>query len=136
MKKGTQRNQHTRTRDDHATETTEDYVEAIAEITDNAGVCRGVDLARHFEVSNVTVNKTINRLQRDGYAVTKPYGPVSLTAKGRKLAAECRRRHKIVYQFLLALGVDEQTARVDSEGIEHHVSPSTLSLMENFASKR
>ena len=43
-----------------------------------------------------------------------------------------QRRHEIVYQFLLALGVSQRTASIDSEGIEHHVSDETLRLMENF----
>ena len=37
---------HRRTRRDHATETAEDYVEAIADIVDEHGSCRVVDLAR------------------------------------------------------------------------------------------
>ncbi|MCA9206274.1 MAG: hypothetical protein KDA59_24645, partial [Planctomycetales bacterium] len=43
-----------------------------------------------------------------------------------RLAAKCRERHDIVYRFLLAIGVDEPTAAIDAEGIEHHVSPATL----------
>ncbi len=54
-------NQHRRTRQDHATELAEDYVEAIAAIVDSQGQCRAVDLARQFEVSHVTVNRTIGR---------------------------------------------------------------------------
>ena len=133
MKHTSRKNRHSRTRDDHATETVEDYVEAIADVIEESGVCRGVDLARHFEVSSVTVNKTIARLQRDGYVDTEPYGPIRLTTKGKRLAQQCRGRHEIVYRFLLALGVDEATAAIDSEGIEHHVSPATLLLMQQFA---
>ena len=43
-----------------------------------------------------------------------------------------QKRHTIVYEFLLALGVDEQTAQIDSEGIEHHVSQQTLQAMEKW----
>jgi DtxR family manganese transport transcriptional regulator len=42
-------------------------------------------------------------------------------------------RHRIVYQFLLALGVDAGTAAIDAEGIEHHVSPRTLKRFQQFA---
>ena len=44
-------NPHQRTRRDHATETAEDYVEAIAEILSESGVCRANDLARRFTES-------------------------------------------------------------------------------------
>jgi DtxR family manganese transport transcriptional regulator len=126
------KNQHERTRVDHATEKAEDYVEAIAEVIEEQGVCRVKDLAEHFAVSHVTVNRTVSRLQRDGYVTTEPYSPVELTNKGTKLAKDSRHRHEIVFSFLVALGVSEETAATDTEGIEHHVSPETLALMEKY----
>ncbi|MCA9087166.1 MAG: manganese-binding transcriptional regulator MntR [Planctomycetaceae bacterium] len=130
------RNQHSRTRSDHSTEVAEDYVEAIAQRIQDHGVCRAMDLARQFAVSHVTVNRTVSRLQRDGLVTTTPYAPIELTAKGRKMADASAHRHDIVYRFLLALGVDEQTARVDSEGMEHHVSPETLQRMQQFIAEQ
>ena len=46
-------------RRDHASETAEDYVEAIASIIDGRGACRVADLARLMRVSHVTVVKTV-----------------------------------------------------------------------------
>ncbi|RMF39745.1 MAG: transcriptional regulator MntR [Planctomycetota bacterium] len=123
---------HERIRADHATEVAEDYVEAIDDVQREKGICRAVDLARRFGVSHVTVSRTIGRLTRDGYVETEPYGPIRLTTKGKRVATQARNRHDIVYQFLLALGVGEQTAAIDSEGIEHHVSRETLRAMERF----
>lgn len=96
------------------------------------GVCRAVDLVARFEVSHVTVNRTVGRLVRDGYAETEPYGPVTLTRKGKRLARMASERHDVVLRFLIALGVSEATAKVDSEGIEHHVSRETLQVMRDF----
>ncbi len=123
---------HERTRRDHATELTQDYVEAIAELQDRLGECRVRDLANRFAVSHVTVNRAVARMKRDGYVDTEPYAPVILTEKGRSLAEFSKRRHEVVYRFLLALGVSEKTASIDSEGIEHHVSDETLRVMERF----
>lgn len=117
---------HRRTRSDHAQETAEDYVEAIDGLQAEAGKCRVVDLARRFDVSHVTVTKVIARLKREGLVTSQPYGPLELTASGRQLAAKSRRRHEIVYEFLRTIGVSEQTAAIDTEGIEHHVSRQTL----------
>ena len=119
-------NPHQRTRKDHATETAEDYVEAIAEILAEQDVCRSSDLARRFAVSHVTVHRIVSRLQDDGLLTTEPYQPIRLTAKGRRMAKRSRERHELVYRFLLAIGVDPETAAKDTEGIEHHVSPKTL----------
>ena len=128
----TKQNRHSRTRNDHATELAEDYVEAIAAIIDTQGSCRAVDLKNQFQVSHVTVSRTIGRLQRDGFVVTEPYGPIELTDDGRKLARYSSRRHETVFQFLRAIGVSKSTAATDSEGIEHHVSPETLKAMQQF----
>lgn len=123
---------HQRTRKDHATETAEDYVEAIAEIIAEDASCRVVDLAKRFGVSHVTVSRIITRLQEEGLVQTEPYRPITLTAQGKQLAATSKHRHEIVYKLLLALGVDERTAAIDTEGIEHHVSPETLSKIQEF----
>ncbi len=136
MSKPSQRSlPHRRTRNDHASETAEDYVEAVAEIIEKKEVCRVADLARHFDVSHVTVSRIVSRLTAEELLISAPYQPVQLTAKGRKLAALAKRRHQIVYEFLLALGVDKKTAQIDSEGIEHHVSKTTLSAMKKFSNK-
>lgn len=127
---------HQRTRRDHASETAEDYVEAIADILDAKQVCRVADLTERFGVTHVTVSRIVKRLQTSGLLTTRPYYPIELTPKGRRLASESKMRHEIVYDFLIALGLDPQTAAVDSEGIEHHVSKKTLDLMRDFVANR
>lgn len=124
---------HQRTRSDHATELAEDYTEAVADIIDAKGNCRVTDLAERFGVSHVTVVKAVRRLVAEGLATTEPYKPVELTTKGKRLAARCRQRHDTVYRFLIAIGVDPKTAAADAEGIEHHVSPRTLSKLRHLA---
>ena len=124
-----------RTREDHASETAEDYVEAISDAQEVSGGCRGSDLAKLFGVSHVTVSKILTRLQSEGLIDTKPYGPVRLTRRGQSLAKKSRERHDTVLQFLLTLGVSRSTAEVDSEGIEHHVSEETLQAFRRFLKK-
>ena len=127
---------HQRTRRDHAAETAEDYVEAVAEIEASSGACRVKDLASRFAVSHVTVVRIVKRLESEGYLATVPYKPIELTAKGKRLAKDCKERHEIVYRFLLAIGVEERIAAIDSEGIEHHVSPQTLERLQEITRER
>ncbi len=129
----TSRARHDRTRRDHSSETAEDYVEAIDDVIAEEGACRVVDLTRRFGVSHVTVTRTVSRLVKEGLVRTEPYRPIELTPKGKRMAREARRRHEIVLRFLLAIGVDERTANLDAEGIEHHVSPATLRRFEEMA---
>lgn len=126
---------HRRTRDDHATESAEDYVEAIDDIIGAQGSCRVEDLRKHFSVSHVTVSRILSRLDRDGWVKKQAYQPVTLTAKGKRLAKKSRDRHQVVLEFLIRLGISRKTAEIDAEGMEHHVSEETLAVMKKFGTK-
>lgn len=121
-----------KTRSHHANETAEDYVEAVAEFIGEQGECRVLDLARHFNVSHVTVSRIVKRLQEEHLLNSQPYRPIELTAQGAKLARRVRERHAVVLNFLIAIGVDKRSAEIDSEGMEHHVGPKTLAAMKRF----
>ena len=125
-----------RTRRDHSTEITEDYVELVEHLITERGEARLVDMARHLGVSSVTVKQTIARLQREGYVEQEPYRSVFLTPKGRAIARRCRKRHETVLRFLTAIGVAPAQAQVDAEGMEHHISPATLARMRAFLASR
>jgi len=124
-----------RTRRDHQRELAEDYVELIDALIEEKGEARAVDLARCLGVSHVTVVRTLERLQRDGWITTEPYRAVFLTDAGRELAGRTRARHETVLRFLLAVGVPPTTALLDAEGIEHHVSPQTLEALRRLTEK-
>lgn len=113
-------------REAHQSETAEDYVEMIADLIAVEGEARVTDLSRHFGVSHVTVNKTIARLNKEGLVTNRPYRSLFLTEKGQEMADRCKKRHDVVYKFLRAIGVSEETAHLDAEGVEHHVSEETL----------
>jgi DtxR family manganese transport transcriptional regulator len=107
-------------------ELVEDYVELIADLLDEEGEVRQVDIAARMGVAQPTVARMLKRLADDGLIERMPYRGTFLTPVGRKLAEDTRERHHVVESFLLSLGIDAATARKDAEGIEHHVSPETL----------
>ena len=121
-----------RTREAHQSELAEDYVETILDLIAETGQARLLEIAERLGVTHPTVSKSLRRLQRDGLVEVLPYRAILLTKEGEKLASSCKKRHEIVLNFLLALGLDSQTAQNDAEGIEHHVSPKTLKAMEKF----
>ena len=122
----------TKVRNAHKTENTEDYLELIAELHNIKGEARIVDIASKLGIAQATANKTVQRLQSQGYVKREPYRSIFLTLKGQKIASESKKRHNIVYTFLLNLGIDVTTAAADAEGIEHHVSNKTLKKMYKF----
>ena len=119
-------------RNAHKTENTEDYLELISDLLHNNGEARIVDIANALDIAQATANKTIQRLQSQGYIKKEPYRSIFLTLKGQKVANKSKKRHNIVYKFLLNLGLAPKIAAADAEGIEHHVSEKTLKKMEKF----
>ena len=119
-------------RDAHKSENTEDYLEIIAELLNIKGEARIVDIASKLDIAQATANKTIKRLQNQGFVKKEPYRSIFLTLKGQQVASISKKRHIIVLTFLKNLGLDIKTAEADAEGIEHHVSDKTLKKMEQF----
>jgi len=121
-----------KTREDHLVEAAEDYTELIAELEVHYGEARICRVAEYLGVSHVTALRTVKRLQEEGYLDTSPHRPITLTAKGKKLAALARERHTLLVNFLFKLGVPLLQAEIDAEGIEHHVSKKTLQCIKKF----
>ena len=124
-----------RMREAHRTEMAEDYVELIADLIAANGEARLADLAVHVGVTGATAAKVVQRLQRAGLVQSRPYRSIFLTEQGETVAQVSRRRHKLVEDFLRALGVDDLTAEADAEGIEHHVSDETLAAFSRLTDR-
>jgi DtxR family manganese transport transcriptional regulator len=125
-KKANQAKPFIATRSHHGSELAEDYVEIIYDLIENTGEARVRDIATHFGVSHVTVIRSVDRLQKKGYVLTQQHQPITLTPKGKKLAKLCKERHQFLLHYLTSLGVPEEIAQVDVEGMEHHISPQTM----------
>lgn len=96
------------------------------------GEARVVDLAAQLGVSHATVIQTVKRLQRDGLVTSEPYRSIFLTDIGRGMAKEAKHRHEVTVALLKKLGVGDETAEADAEGMEHHVSMETLKAFKHF----
>ncbi len=125
-------NRFVRARKARRTEIAEDYVELIGDLIETTGEARAADIARSLGVKQATVSNVVARLIRDGLVTAQPYRSIFLTEKGKRLARMSRTRHAIVQNFLLAVGVAPDTAAIDAEGMEHHVSAETLAILERF----
>ncbi len=125
-----------RTRAALQTAVAEDYVELIADLIETTGEARAADIARRLGVTQASVAKMVARLHQGGLVTTQPYRAIFLTDEGRRIAVASKRRHEIVVAFLLDIGVGEDAARADAEGLEHHVSAETLAAFERVVRER
>ncbi|KEA52412.1 manganese transport regulator MntR [Mangrovibacter sp. MFB070] len=123
-------------REAHRRELVDDYVELISDLIREVGEARQVDMAARLGVSQPTVAKMLKRIAGMGLIEQIPWRGIFLTPEGEALAQENRERHHIVEHFLLALGISPETARVDAEGMEHHVSEETLAAFARFTQQQ
>ena len=113
------------------TMSSEDYLEAIF-VLSNKGEVRSTDVAEMLCVSKPAVSKAVGELIEQSLAVKRAYGRITLTEQGRMLAEKIYARHKLLKDFLLKIGVSEQTATVDCCKIEHFVSEETVTKLSEF----
>ena len=123
------------TREQHLLEAAEDYTELIYELIEETGEARTCEIAKRLGISHVTALRTIQRLQREGFVTTQPRKPIELTALGKKTAKNAQEKHSILLNFLLQLGVPLEVAQKDVEGIEHHISKTTLETIKSHLKK-
>ena len=94
-----------------------------------------MDIAGALGVSQTAVSAMISRLAKEGLVTSEPYRSVFLTKRGAKLAEACAARHMLVKKFLCRIGVSEEVAAQDAEGVEHHLSAETLECLRRFLDK-
>ena len=111
----------------------EDYLEAISNLHAEKGYVNAADISERLGVKPPTVSSMVKNLTEKGYLEHERYRGMSLTPVGEKVARSVIRRHRVISELITMLGVDEQTAYVDTEGIEHHVHPSTVRRFERLA---
>ena len=108
----------------------EDYLERILELIDAKGYARVVDIADALHISQASVTNMVQRLGADGLLKYEKYRGLVLTPSGEKLARKIAYRHKLLTDFFQLLGLNKSVIHRDVEGMEHHVSPPTLRVIE------
>ena len=123
---------HVKKEEDYRTARMEDYLEVIYELIQYKGYATTIDISEYLNVSSPSVTKMVQKLNESGHLNYEKYRGIRLTDKGILVAKNIRERHGLLAEFLKIIGVDEDTANKDAEGIEHHLQPKTLGRLENF----
>ncbi|HYJ34234.1 MAG TPA: metal-dependent transcriptional regulator [Candidatus Binatia bacterium] len=102
------------------------YLQAIASLT-RAGGTSVSAIAERLGVSKAGVTSMLRSLTTRGLAKHEPYGDVTLTVEGQRLAARTERSRDVLTEFFgEILGLDPATAEEDACMIEHLVSPDSM----------
>ncbi len=116
-------------------ESLEDYLETILELQTNNTVARSKDIAEKLDIKRGSVTGMLKKLAAQELINYEPYGYVTLTSKGEKIAKEIESRHIVLKDFLFRLvGVDEDTADQTACRMEHAMNAATFKKFKTFIS--
>lgn len=115
----------------------EDCLEAIFVLGRQSRSIRVRDLSRRLGVTCPTVISALAALEKRGLVRHERYGSVELTGRGRAVADEVDRRHRLLERFLVeVLGVSPEVAAVDACRLEHGLSAETLARLRRVVRRR
>lgn len=127
------RRRSTTQRTQRLSESLEDYLAAIYQITERDTVARSTDIAGHLSVSNASVTHALKTLAERGLVNYTPYRVVTLTDDGRSLAQSVLRRKEILMRFFSeTLGLDHAEAADNAHRMEHVITRLALDRLVTF----
>lgn len=114
-------------------ESAENYLETILVLKNRNGSVRSIDIANELSFSKPSISNAVKALRENGYVSVADDGNITLTDAGRAIAEKIYERHLILTQFLVELGVSEQTASADACRIEHDISSESFEKLKAHA---
>jgi DtxR family transcriptional regulator, Mn-dependent transcriptional regulator len=116
----------------HLSESTEMYLKAMAELSDGDVVAIG-RLAERLEVTPVSANEMVKRLDEQGLVSHTPYKGVNLTRKGRQAASSVVRRQRLWECFLYRhLNIEWSQVYELACSLEHATAPEVTDALAEF----
>lgn len=121
-------------------ESGENYLETILILEKRNGIARSIDVANELGFSKPSVSRAMSVLKEAGYVKVGQINQLVLTESGREVAENIYHRHCVLKEFLMQIGVKEETAAQDACRMEHVISEETLKCilkhMENEKMKK
>ena len=107
-------------------ESAENYLEIILMLSEEKGMVRSVDVARHMDVSKPSVCHAVATLKNGGFLTMDDGFFLHLTNIGREVAEQIYEKHRFFTERLIAAGVDSEIAEADACRIEHVISEESF----------
>jgi DtxR family transcriptional regulator, Mn-dependent transcriptional regulator len=108
----------------------EDYAKAIYTLEERTGSASTTGLAALLDVKPGSVSGMLRKLHSLGLVEHERYRGVRLTEKGRRVALEVIRHHRLLELFLVEdLGMTEDEVHAEAEVLEHALSEELEELI-------
>ena len=116
-------------------ESGEMYLETIYILSKKSKCVRSIDVVEYMGYSKPSVSRAVSILRENGYIDVGGDGGLCLTQKGYDVAVKMYERHTFLADFLIRLGVSEETATADACKMEHYISEETFEAIKKLAQK-
>ena len=116
-------------------ESGEMYLENILILRERIGRVRSIDIVNYSGYSKPSISRAVKLLQNAGCISIDLEGYITLTESGEEIAQKILARHKTLSEFLISIGVDEETASEDACRMEHVISDVTYERIRSFCEK-
>ena len=114
-------------------ESLEDYLETILELQTLNTVARSKDIAEKLNIKRGSVTGMLKKLAAQDLINYEPYGYVTLTPEGEKIAKKIAYRHTVLKDFLFRiLEVDEDRADETACRMEHAMDTESFKKFVAF----
>lgn len=116
-----------------ASQTEENYLKSLLALTDSPQGVNASKLSSLLSVRLPTVNSMAKNLKKQGLVNYEKYKPISLTGKGKKVAALVLRKHRLTEMFLVEkMGFGWEEVHDIAEQVEHIDSPVFFERMDEL----
>jgi len=96
---------------------------------------RSIDIVNELDYSKPSVSIAMKKLLANGQITMDIDGYITLTDRGREIAQKIYDRHVLISDWLIALGVDKETAVNDACKMEHDMSEQSFVAIQKHIEK-
>ncbi len=118
-----------------ASESAENYLEAILILSKEKPVVRSVDVSNYTGYRKSSISIAMKNLKADGFITISQEGYIYLTEQGMQIASMIYERHQVLSSWFIRLGVDEKIAVDDACRIEHDISKESFAAIKKYISE-
>ncbi|MFA5839321.1 MAG: metal-dependent transcriptional regulator [Candidatus Margulisiibacteriota bacterium] len=101
----------------------EDYLEIIFNLESRGKGVTTSEIASQLNISSASVSEHLRKLAKEELIIHVPYKGIALTAKGKKVALDVVRRHRLTERLLTdKVGVKWEEVHSEAHKLEHDIS--------------
>lgn len=116
-------------------ESAENYLETILMLGKKLPVVRAVDISNELGFKKSSVSIAMKHLRENNHIIVSDAGFISLTDSGKEIAEMIFERHELISNWLMSMGVSQETALEDACKMEHVISQESFEAIKKFIGK-